>query len=222
MFTLIGLFVLLLGFALRLNPLLVAATAALASALAAGLSPIAAVSALGRAFNEGRTVSLVWIILPLIGLLEGRGLRAQARSLVLRLRGRRPGRLLVLYLLARQITAALGLTALGGHAAMVRPMIAPMAEAAAGEAGEPLLEEVRAQAAAADNIGAFFGEDVFIAFGSVLLIQASLKSLGYGVAAFSLSAWALPTAVLAFLIHGARLLGLDRRVRRALLLRGRT
>jgi uncharacterized membrane protein len=221
MFTLIGLLVLLLGFALRLNPLLVAATAALASALAAGLSPVDAVSALGRAFNQSRTVSLVWIILPLIGLLEGRGLRAQARSLVLRLRGRRPGRLLVLYLFVRQITAALGLTALGGHAAMVRPMIAPMAEAAAGEAGEPLLEEVRAQAAAADNIGAFFGEDVFIAFGSVLLIQASLKSLGYDVAAFSLSAWAVPTAVLAFVIHGTRLLGLDRRVRQALLARGR-
>ncbi len=213
MFTLIGLLVLVVGFALRLNPLLVAVAAALASALAAGMGPLAALAALGKGFNDSRTVSVVWLILPLIGLLEGRGLRVRARALVQSLKSPRPGRLLILYLLARQTSAALGLTALGGHAAMVRPIIAPMAEAAAGDAPAPLIEEVRAHAAAADNIGVFFGEDVFIAFGSVLLIQATLKTLGWSVPAFSLSAWALPTALCAFVIHAVRLLGLDRRLR---------
>ena len=41
--------------------------------------------------------------------------------------------------------------------------IAPMAEAAAGAAHDP--ERVKAMAAATDNIGLFFGEDIFIAIG---------------------------------------------------------
>jgi uncharacterized membrane protein len=35
------------------------------------------------------------------------------------------------YLLVREIAAAFGLTSLGGHPNMVRPLVAPMAEAAA-------------------------------------------------------------------------------------------
>lgn len=35
------------------------------------------------------------------------------------------------YFVFRQVTAALGLLSLGGHAQMIRPLIAPMAEAAA-------------------------------------------------------------------------------------------
>ena len=215
MFSLVGVLVLVAGFAFRLNPLLVAVSAALTSALASGLGPLEALAALGKAFNASRAVSLVWIVLPLIGLLEERGLRSRAQDLARRLRARRPGRLLILYLLVRQVSAALGLTALGGHAAMVRPIIAPMAEAAASDATPGVIEEVRAHAAAADNVGAFFGEDVFIAFGSVLLIQAALRGLGLGVAAFSLSAWAIPTALTAFAVHAARLVLLDRRIARA-------
>jgi uncharacterized membrane protein len=129
------------------------------------------------------------------------------------LRGATTGRILMLYFAARQITAALGLAALGGHAQMVRPLIAPMAEAAA-EANGPLpeasREHVRAMAAATDNIGVFFGEDVFIAFGSVLLIKATLSGQGIEVSPLSLSFWALPTATLAFAIHMVRLHLFDR------------
>lgn len=38
------------------------------------------------------------------------------------------GRLLIVYLFVREATAALGLTSLGGHPQMVRPLLAPMAE----------------------------------------------------------------------------------------------
>ena len=37
---------------------------------------------------------------------------------------------------------------------------------------KPSAEEVKAIAAATDNVGLFFGEDIFIAIGSILLIQA--------------------------------------------------
>jgi uncharacterized membrane protein len=134
--------------------------------------------------------------------------------LILKMRGATTGRLLVGYLAFRQIMAALGLVAVGGHAQMVRPLVAPMAEAAAekthGKLDEATADRVKAMSAATDNVGVFFGEDIFIAIASILLIQGSLASFGIPLTPFQLSVWAIPSALCAFLIHGARLLMLDR------------
>lgn len=218
MLALIGIVVVVIGFAAGINPLLVVVAAALATGLAAGMAPLDVVAALGKAFNENRFVSVVWIILPVVGLLERHGLQARARALVGRLKRASPGGVLTAYMLARQITAALGLNALGGHPQMVRPLIAPMAEAAAErmrpDVEAPLRETIRANAAASDNMGAFFGEDIFIAFGSILLIKAVLKSGGIEVSPLALSVWAAPTAFMALLTHAVRMAILDRRIRR--------
>lgn len=218
MLTLLGVAVVVVGFIIRLNPLLVIGAAGLVTGLAAGLHPLSILSAFGRAFNENRYVSLVWLILPLIGLLERYGLQERARLLIARIRTMTVGRLLFAYFVVRQITAGLGLTALGSHAQMVRPLIAPMAEAAAEKELGSLCDEqryrVRAHAAAVDNIALFFGEDIFIAIGSILLIKAFLQQSGIVVQPLELSLWAIPTAVLALIIHGTRVLLLDRKLKR--------
>ncbi len=215
MFVLSGIAVVVFGFLLRANPLLVVAAAALITGLAAGLHPLAVVAVLGRAFNENRYVSLVFLPLPVIGLLERHGLQERARMLIARLKSATAGRLLLAYLLIRQVFASAGLTAIGGHAQMVRPLIAPMAEAAAernlaatDDAGRA---RIRAFAASADNVGAFFGEDIFVAVSSILLIRGFLQQSGVMVQPLELSLWAIPTALLAFAIHGTRLLLLNRR-----------
>jgi uncharacterized membrane protein len=59
----------------------------------------------------------------------------------------------------------------------------------------------------------FFGEDIFLAVGSILLIRGFLETNGIVVQPLSLSLWAIPTAVAAAVIHGVRLLMLDRRLR---------
>jgi uncharacterized membrane protein len=73
-------------------------------------------------------------------------------------------------------------------------------------------ERIRAYAAATDNVGLFFGEDIFIAIGSILLIRGFLEQNGIVIEPLHLALWAIPTAVAAFLVHGARLLLLDRRL----------
>ena len=223
---LLGIAVLVAGFAARLNPLLVVVAAAGISSLLAGwpghIDPVKALATFGKAFNDNRLVSVVWIVLPVIGLLERYGLQARARRLVSGMRRVTVGRLLFAYLLYRQLTAAIGLTSAGGHAPMVRPLIAPMAEAAAeaqapsvtGEAADRLRAFVRAHAAAVDNIGVFFGEDIFIAMSSILLIKSFLDTSGISVQPLGLSIWAIPTAIAAFAIHGARVLLLDRKIAR--------
>jgi uncharacterized membrane protein len=216
MLVLAGIVVIALGFLLRFNPLLVVAVSALVTGLAAGLDPFRILAVFGKAFNDNRFVTVVYIVLPVIGLLERHGLQARAAALVRRLRGATPGRLLALYLVFRQISAALGLISIAGHAQTVRPLVAPMVEAAA-DAEAPGVhdpEKLRALAAATDNIGLFFGEDIFIAVGSILLMKGVLQGYGIMVEPFQLSLWAIPTAIAACIIHGGRLLLLDRRAKR--------
>lgn len=213
---LIGILIVVIGFLLRLNPLAVVTAAALATGLAAGKGLVEVISILGKAFNDSRYVSIVWIALPVIGLLERYGLQQQARRLITRFRRATTGRLLLGYMLFRQLTAALGLTSIAGHPQTVRPLVAPMAEAAAErdtDLDDATRERVKAMSAATDNIGLFFGEDIFIAIGSILLIVGFLDQNGIHVAPLHLSVWAIPTAICAFLIHGTRLLWMDRKLK---------
>ena len=146
--------------------------------------------------------------------LERQGLKERAASIIAGMRGATTGRLLIAYLAFRQITAALGLISIAGQAQTVRPIVAPMAEAASHHEDDSTREEVRAMAAATDNIGVFFGEDIFLAISSILLIRAFLAEYGIDLEPIQLSVWAIPTAICAFLIHGARLLLLDRRLKK--------
>jgi uncharacterized membrane protein len=213
---LLGIALVVLGFALRFNPLLVVAVAAIVTGLLGGLPFLKVLATLGHGFNENRYVTVIWIILPVVGLLERYGLQEQARTLIGSIRGATTGRLLIVYLGIRQILAALGLTTVAGHPQTVRPLVAPMAVAAAekqhGELDEATSERVKAMAAATDNVGLFFGEDIFLAIASILLIQGSLASFGIELTPFQLSVWAIPSAICAFIIHGTRLLLFDRRL----------
>ena len=219
MLTLLGVAVVVVGFAARFNPLLVVVVAALVTGLAAGLPAAQVLAAFGKAFNDNRFVSIPYLVLPLIGVLERAGLQERARTLIGRYRRASPGPLLLGYMVFRQITAALGLISIAGQAQTVRPLIAPMAEAAAqaragGELPQQTRFTIRAWAAATDNIGVMFGEDVFIAIGSILLMVGFLATSGIVLDPLQLSKWAIPSAIAAFLIHGARLLMFDRRLRR--------
>lgn len=210
-----GIAVMVAGFVLRFNPLLVVVSAAAVTGLTAGLDLHAIVAAFGKAFNDTRYVTVVWIVLPVIGLLEAHGLQERARGLIAGLRGATTGRLLTGYLLIRQISSALGLTSVAGHAQTVRPLVAPMAEAAAEQQTDLTdaeREQVKAMSAATDNVGLFFGEDIFIAIGSILLMIGFLEQQGITLSPFQLSVWAIPTAIAAFLVHGFRMWRLDRRL----------
>src|SRR5204863_959939 len=203
---------------LRFNPWLVVAVAAIVTGLLGGMDFLKVLATLGKGFNDNRYVTITYIVLPVIGLLERYGLQQRARTLIASMRGATAGRLLIVYLGFRQIFAALGLTSVAGHPQTVRPLVAPMAVAAAekqhGTLDEQTSERVKAMSAATDNIGLFFGEDIFLAIASILLIQGSLASFGIHLTPFQLSVWAIPSAICAFLIHGTRLLLLDRKLGR--------
>ncbi len=231
MLVLLGIAVVVFGFIVRANPLLVVMAAAIVTGLAAAWTPAADLAVMwqasvdtlalfGKAFNDNRFITLIWMVLIAIGLLERSGLQERARMVVSGIPAATSAGVLWVYLIFRQVLSALGLTSLGGHPQMVRPLIAPMAEGAAESryGALPARERylIRSHAAAADNIGLFFGEDIFIAIGSILLMVGFLEQNGISITPLQLSVWAIPTAIAAFLIHSTRLWLLNRRLQRTL------
>lgn len=230
---LLGVAVVIAGFALKRNPVLVVVVAGLVSGIANGVSRRGLASwhdlrvltedlltLLGTAFVSNRALLLFLLTLPVIGVLERAGLRERASAWILGFARLTLARLLIAYLALRQVLSMFGLINIAGQAQTVRPLIAPMSEATAtrrlGPLDDDTRERVRALAAATDNVGVFFGEDVFLAFGAVLLIQGFYEQQGIHLEPTDIALWALPTAIAAFVIHGVRIVIFQARLERRL------
>jgi uncharacterized membrane protein len=220
---LLGVGVVVAGFALRRNPVLVVVVAGVVSGIAARMSIGDLLALLGTSFASNRVLLLFTLTLPVIGLAERCGLRERARAWIESFRRLSLARLLVAYLALRQLFSMFGLIDIAGHAQTVRPLIAPMSESAAARGA--VLDDadrarVRALAAATDNVGRFFGEDVFLAFGAVLLIQRFYEGQGIHLEPFAIALWALPTAIAAFVVHSVRIVWVQRSLARTSRTRG--
>jgi uncharacterized membrane protein len=216
---LIGVALVAVGFALRWNPLVVILVAGFATGFTAGFGPMEILALMGRFFVENRFMTLpIVLLVPLIGLLERYGLQERAGQLIGKMAGATAGGILFLYQAMRQVTSMFGL-AIGGHTSMVRPLISPMAEAAAekkaGLLPEALRMKIRAHAAAAENWGNFFADDIFVAVGPVLLMGGVFKAAGVEVSLKELGLWGLPTAAAALGLGWWRYRKLNRRIQAA-------
>lgn len=215
MFVLIGVALVVVGFALRINSLLVVTVAGIVTAAIAGITPLNILNAFGTGFAGSRSVTTFAIVLPVIGLIERFGLQEQAKRLISKLDRLTTGRILAAYLIVRQLTAAVGLNSIGGPAQTVRPLIYPMAEGAAtkkyGALPFAMREKIKGFSSSADTVGVFFGEDIFVAVGSILLITSFVDtSYNLTLEPLSIALWAIPSGLAAMAIHGVRMLRLDR------------
>lgn len=215
---LIGIAAIVVGFLLRINPVLVVIVSGIITGLAASMPLNVILEKLGEGFLNTRNLPLILLLpLALIGLLERYGLKERAQIWIAKIKSATAGRLLIVYLFFREITAAMGLTSLGGHPQMVRPMLAPMAEGAMqnryGELPEHVRYRLRAMSAATDNVGLFFGEDIFVAFGAIIFMHNfMLESGGIQTEPLHIALWGIPTAIFAFLIHAWRMYWMDKRL----------
>ena len=79
---LIGIPVVVIGFALRFNPLLVVVVAGLATGLLVGMDFGMLLETFGEKFVNSRSLATFILILPVIGLLEYYGLKERAQAWV--------------------------------------------------------------------------------------------------------------------------------------------
>ncbi|MGG2091808.1 DUF969 domain-containing protein [Bacillus sp. S13(2024)] len=216
MVKLIGILLVAIGFLFRLNTLLVVMVAGIVTGMVSGMSFHEVISLFGKFFIENRYMSMpILLTLPVIGILERYGLKERAETLITKSKGATTGRVLLSYFTIREATAAIGLN-IGGHAQTVRPLVAPMAEGAAharyGKLPEKLREKIKAYAAAAENTAWFFGEDIFIATGAILLMKGFFDSVGMHVGVWDMALWGIPTAISAFIVSWIRFRQIDRHI----------
>lgn len=221
MVVLIGVGVVIVGFLLGVNALVVVVVAGIVTGFLGGMSFMDILNLFGTGFAGSRSVTVFAVVLPVIGVIEHFGLQEQARRLIAKLRNGTAGRLCAVYMIIRQVLSALGLMNVMGHAQTVRPLIYPMSIGAAerryGEDGvtDEMRERIKGMAAASDNTGAFFGEDVFVAVGSILLITGFVDSTyGLKLDALQIALWAIPTGLCAMVVHVTRMFLFDRRLDR--------
>ncbi|WP_338587929.1 DUF969 domain-containing protein [Clostridium baratii] len=200
---LIGILIVILGFVFKIETLFTVLVAGLATGLVAGMDLNEILTVLGQSFVANRAVSLFILTLPVIGILERYGLRQRAIFLVKKLGKLTTGGVLSAYTLIRQITGALSIR-ISGHPQFVRPLVNPMAQAAAtnkyGKIDEEDEEKIKALSAASENYGNFFGQNLFAGSSGVLLISSTLTEFSYNVTALDVAKASIVMAVIAFLI----------------------
>lgn len=201
MFKLIGVLIIVIGFYLKLDTIAVVLVAGIITGLVGGLDFNEILKTLGDAFIANRYMSLFLVTLPVIGILERYGLKERAAELIKSIKAATPGKVLTIYTLVRELAAAFSLR-LGGHVQFIRPLVFPMAEGAArvkhGSIDEESIEEIKGYSASSENFANFFGQNVFIAAGGVLLIVGTLSELGIEVTPLAVSRASIPIAVIAF------------------------
>lgn len=209
MIKLIGILIVIVGFALKLDTIAVVLTAGVATGLVADLSISEILATLGRTFVEQRHITLFILTLPVIGICERFGLRQRATHLISQAKSLSTGRLFSVYMVIRQIAAALSIK-LGGHPQFIRPLINPMAQGAAinkyGKIEKKDEDKIKAAAASMENYGNFFGQNLFLASSGVLLIVSTLNDLpllkdaGIAITGIEVAKASIPAAIAALLI----------------------
>lgn len=200
---LIGVLIIVIGFALKFDTIATVVIAGLATALVSGLSPVDFLTLLGKEFAAQRLVTVFIVTLPLIGLSETFGLRHRAVHLIGKMKGLTTGAFYTVYLLIREFAGFFSIR-LGGHPQFVRPLVQPMGQAAAqkqhGELTESEIEAIKARAAANENFGNFFAQNTFAGASGVLLISGTLVKLGYDGNAASIAGASIPIAIILFIV----------------------
>ena len=214
---LIGMLIIIVGFALKFNTIAVVIVSGIVTGLIADMSISEILTTLGQTFVQKREMSLFLLTLPVIGLCERYGFKEKAIMLIKKVKGLSTGKLISGYLFIRQVSASMGIR-LSGHPQFVRPLINPMAQGAAilnyNEIDEEDEDLIKATSAAADNYGNFFGQNVFLANSGVLLIAGTLETLGYNVDTLQIAKASIPVALIAFALGFIQNYLLDKKLSR--------
>lgn len=179
---LIGIVIIVAGFALKLDVLAVVIVSGIVTGLVSGLDIVEILKILGESFVNNRLMSIFLIIFPVIAIIERYGLKERAAHLIGRIKNASAGKVLCIYSVIRSIASALNVR-IGGHVQFIRPLILPMSEAAAETAKKVPLstkegEKIKGLSAAVENYGNFFAQNCFPAASGVVLIQGTLVELG--------------------------------------------
>ena len=200
---LIGILIVIVGFALKLDSILIIVAAAIVTALVGGLGPIRLFETLGTSFVANRSMAIFILVMMVTGTLERNGLKNAAAALIGKVKNASPGVVIGAYGIMRSIFAAFNVS-FGGVAGFVRPIIMPMATGAIEAKGETPneehVEQLKSMASGMENIAWFFCQVLFIGGAGGLLVQSTLEPLGYKVELVDLAKVEIPVSIVAAVV----------------------
>ncbi len=200
---LLGVLIVIVGFALKLDSILIIFLALITTGIVGGLGIDGLLETIGVNFVANRSMAIFIMILLITGVLERNGLREAATDLIKKVKGATAGKVVVAYGIMRGIFGAFNV-GFGGVAGFVRPVVLPMAEASVKnqghEAKEEHVEDIKGMASAMENITWFFWQVLFVGGSGGILVQSTLASLGYEVELIELAAAEIPVAIAALIV----------------------
>ncbi|MGL5123340.1 MAG: 5-oxoproline transporter, DUF969 family subunit [Fusobacteriaceae bacterium] len=203
MLSLLGVLIVIVGFAMKKDSILIIITAAIVTAFTGGLGILGLLETMGKTFVANRAMAIFVMIMLVTGTLERNGLKEVAASLIGKLKNATPGKVIGAYGVMRIVFAAFNVS-FGGVAGFVRPIVLPMAIGAVEASGKIVnrehIEEIKGMSSGMENIAWFFGQVLFVGGSGALLVQSTLASLGYSVELVELAKVEIPVAIFALVL----------------------
>ena len=214
---LIGVAIIVLGFALKLDVLAVVLVAGIVTGIVSGLDFFYILEIIGTSFVNNRLMSIFLIMFPVLAIIERFGMKERAAYLIGKIKDASAGKVLSLWIVIRSLASAMNIR-IGGHVQFIRPLILPMT-AAAAEASkgcrltEKEDEKVKGLSAASENYGNFFAQNCFPAASGVVLIQSGLAVAGYDVTLSSIASASISVMIISIILTMVQVFLFDRQVK---------
>lgn len=215
MLSLLGVVVVIIGFALKLEPIAIIVVSAIVTAVCGGINVVDLLTSVGTTFVANRNQLITIILMILTGTLEKNGLKEAGAALIRKAKGLTTGMLIAIWGVLDEIFIIFKIP-IGGIPSYVRPILMPMTlgiiESKGYEVAPEHEETIKALYGKDYNVSNFFGQCLFAANSSVLLIQSTLASIGYEVDVMQIVAVQIPVALFAMLVNATQTLIVDERM----------
>ncbi len=211
---LLGVVVVIIGFAIKLEPIAIIFVSAIVTAVCGGINVVDLLTTVGTTFVANRNQLITIILMILTGTLEKNGLKEAGAALIKKARGLTTGMLIAIWGVLDQIFIIFKIP-IGGIPSYVRPIMMPMTlgivESKGYEINPEHEETIKALYGKDHNMSNFFGQCLFAANSSVLLIQSTLASIGTDVDVMQIVKVQIPVAIFAMAVNAAQTLIVDGR-----------
>ena len=215
MLSLLGVLVVIVGFALKLEPIAIIFVSAIVTAICGQIPPVELLETVGSTFVANRTQLITLILMILTGTLERNGLKEAGAELIRKLQGLSTGMLMAVWGIAHEFFIIFKIP-IGSVPAYVRPILMPMTVGIVESNGRTVAPEheetMKALYGMHYNVGNFFGQCCFAANASVLLIQSTLANIGYEVDVMQIVRVQIPVAAMAMVMAAVYTLVVDTRM----------
>ncbi len=214
---LLGIVIVIVGFTLKLDSILIIVLAAITTAIVGNIGLVELLELIGTSFTINRSMMIFILVLLVTGTLERNGLKEAAAALIRKVKGATGGMVIGTYAVIRAGFGAFNV-GIGGVAGFIRPVLMPMAigtiEAKGETPNEEHVDNLKGMSSAIENITWFFFQVLFVGGSGALLVQATLFELGYEVELIDLAAVELPVAVAALVAGVVYVILRDRQLRK--------